>query len=69
MKRIEQIRNEYSCPLCKSKRCLSFQNESAHCNEHNVDFDLGMKKFEWKKIILEILSIISAIDFILIHKL
>lgn len=46
MKRIEEVRREFKCPLCKSKNNLSFQGETAHCNKCGKDFDLGMKKYK-----------------------
>jgi len=46
MKTIEEVRKEFKCPACKSKKNLSFQAESAHCHKCNKDFDLGMKKYD-----------------------
>jgi len=46
MKTIEQVRKEFVCPSCCSKKDLAFQNENAHCYKCNKDFDLGMKKYE-----------------------
>jgi ribosomal protein L37AE/L43A len=46
MKTIEQIRKEFTCPSCRSKKKLSFQTENAHCHKCNKDFDLGTKKYD-----------------------
>lgn len=46
MKTIEEVRKEFVCPSCNSRKNLAFQNDSVHCYKCNKDFDLGMKKFK-----------------------
>jgi Zn ribbon nucleic-acid-binding protein len=45
MKTIEEIRKEAKCPTCKKGDKLTFSAENGHCERCDVDFDLGMKKF------------------------
>ena len=46
MKTIKQVRKEFVCPKCDEERDISLQEENAHCNKCNSDFDLGMKKYK-----------------------
>ncbi len=46
MKSIEQIKESFICPICKSDKYLAFGLESATCTKCDNSYDLGTHKFD-----------------------